>query len=627
MNITQLRNFNGFSLKNPSTFQNAISVIIGRNGSGKTRFLNSIVNGSCNIELNETILQNSQIKLISSHEFNPNLGQFFEKNRHERSIESICNALKNYKDNLEILIQDGAANYREVISPRAIYMAIKKIANAVEKNPRELTQEDILLHYTEENENIIGHLNVREMFSDYIRKIWQNKYNGFLLTLGESVPHYNDEEFKEKFGERPWIPLNNILSFIFDGKYHFNPPSETDRTLSEPTDLLDESGTIITPPMLSSGENTLLWMALTLFNSQYGKQTLSAAPKLILMDEPDAFLHPKMVDKLFQTLEIFTKNFGVKIILTTHSPTTVALAPNDFIYLIKNNEVSEIDKDSAISELLSGVTQISIDPENRRQVYVESLYDHAIYQLIYDKLVKKSKHLDKKINLTFISSGPKVSKGHIINSAKFVGIVDEEKLNQLAELINGAGNCTQVEGTVNELIENGNRTVRGVIDWDLKAHDTKFVKVLAKDHCYAIENLIIDPICTLLFLHKKWPTEYPIKDFCEEEVHWSDWIKDEKLLQKSMDYFIFKISGKKNARNTETEYLNGIKLLSDKDYLQIHSKDLPDLAMKEFKRLTSTIGNKKRGLMYEIAEFSMVHETNGDLIPVQFETIFKALQE
>ncbi|WP_421310251.1 AAA family ATPase [Aeromonas sp. 603696] len=159
-------------------------------------------------------------------------------------------------------------------------------------------------------------------------------------------------------------------------------------------------------------------MALTLFNSQYYDPSAITAPKLLLLDEPDAFLHPKMVVKMYNVLKVFSENFSVKIIITTHSPTTVALSPENSTFMVCSNNVISITKDEGIAELLDGITQISINPENRRQVYVESQYDADVYQAIFSKLVHNSELVDSKISLNFVSSGPKMPEQQIIEKAR-----------------------------------------------------------------------------------------------------------------------------------------------------------------------------------------------------------------
>src|SRR5690242_1820462 len=102
-------------------------------------------------------------------------------------------------------------------------------------------------------------------------------------------------------------------------------------------------------------------------------------PKVLLLDEPDATLHPAMIQSLLRVLDhIFCQRYGVKVMLVTHAPTTVALAPEESIYTMRRKgapRVRSVSRDEALSSLLVGVPRLSIRNEHRRQVFVESEND------------------------------------------------------------------------------------------------------------------------------------------------------------------------------------------------------------------------------------------------------------
>lgn len=52
-------------------------------------------------------------------------------------------------------------------------------------------------------------------------------------------------------------------------------------------------------------------------------------PVLLLVDEPDAHLHPMAQERLVTVLGKAAKHFGTQVILTTHSPSVVRALPND----------------------------------------------------------------------------------------------------------------------------------------------------------------------------------------------------------------------------------------------------------------------------------------------------------
>ena len=75
-------------------------------------------------------------------------------------------------------------------------------------------------------------------------------------------------------------------------------------------------------------------------------------PKLLLVDEPDAHLHPDKQERLIEALEQAANKFGVQVILTTHSPHIVrAASPTANLLWIKEGKVFH-QQDAHIRALL-----------------------------------------------------------------------------------------------------------------------------------------------------------------------------------------------------------------------------------------------------------------------------------
>ncbi|WP_408399245.1 translation initiation factor IF-2 associated domain-containing protein [Paraburkholderia aspalathi] len=75
-------------------------------------------------------------------------------------------------------------------------------------------------------------------------------------------------------------------------------------------------------------------------------------PKLILIDEPDAHLHPDKQERLIEALELAADEFDVQVLLTTHSPHIArAASPAASLLWVNNGQVVE-EQDEAIRSLL-----------------------------------------------------------------------------------------------------------------------------------------------------------------------------------------------------------------------------------------------------------------------------------
>lgn len=315
------------------------------------------------------------------------------------------------------------------------------------------------------------------LFSAYQRQWSQNKLKELARKEGENVDFLSNEQFISKHGIAPWEFLNHILS-VAELDFRINEPYKWDDRPYEPV-LTDIKRNIrVKFNDLSSGERILMSFALCLYHAK-DKNSSADFPKVILFDEIDAPLHPSMTRSLLRTIkQTLVDELKIKVILTTHSPSTVALAPSESIYVMHKhgeNRLRATSKDAALGILTSGVPTLSVNYENRRQVFVESRYDVQYYNHLYD--LSKSE-LDPEISITFIASGP-----------------------------GGNGDCEQVKSLVGQLSAGGNKTVVGVIDWDTRNASAGAILVLGEGERYSIENFLLDPILLcLLLLREKFIT-------------------------------------------------------------------------------------------------------------------------
>ena len=75
-------------------------------------------------------------------------------------------------------------------------------------------------------------------------------------------------------------------------------------------------------------------------------------PRIVLIDEPDAHLHPDKQERLIEALEAAAKEFETQIVVTTHSPNVVrAATPNARLVWMANGEV-RTDDDDTIRKIL-----------------------------------------------------------------------------------------------------------------------------------------------------------------------------------------------------------------------------------------------------------------------------------
>nr|WP_068890411.1 ATP-binding protein [Pedobacter panaciterrae] len=194
----------------------------------------------------------------------------------------------------------------------------------------------------------------------------------------------------------PLVVFNEILdraSFKYKAEYMVSQNIE----YPLPVKLIDrKSGKEVDFQNLSSGETTVLALIFALYNSE----NKGHFPQVILFDEPDAHLHPSLTQIFLEVIrEVLVKEQNVKVILTTHSPSTVALASEESVYCMDRDlgcPVKE-DKRTAINLLSSGLASLTIEESslginyniqkaNTNILFTEGITDKINLETAWDKL-------------------------------------------------------------------------------------------------------------------------------------------------------------------------------------------------------------------------------------------------
>lgn len=290
----------------------------------------------------------------------------------------------------------------------------------------------------------------------------------YLLMLERDI---SKSEIRKQLGPAPWELLNDALAAA-DFPYRIASPLNSSTFYHFFTLTDDRLGIKISPNDLSSGEKMILQLVLWLFNSNYNK-----FPKLLLMDEPDAHLHPFLTIRLLSVLsDVLVNKYGCQIIMSTHSPSTIALAPDDSIFEMKRADPvirRPRSKDYVMGLLSAGLLTVS---SSTKFVLVEDEEDVYFFSTVRDILSEYGQDqdrlaLDPAPSVVFMAA----SLGKGINKAaggKHVVAqwVDKFDLPPLSHMFSG------------------------IIDLDDGNVGTDRIQVIGR---YSIENYLLDPLIVL----------------------------------------------------------------------------------------------------------------------------------
>lgn len=186
---------------------------------------------------------------------------------------------------------------------------------------------------------------IGKVFWDYYIKYKQNKLNEYENNIySKAYNVLSEEEFTKLHGEKPWDVANSILETFDTLKYKFNSPEGLDIFSNYQLKLIhiEKENLNIDFNSLSSGEKVLMALVASVYKSTADNHF----PDILLLDEVDASLHPSMMKNMLGVIEnIFLKQ-DVKVILVTHSPTTIALAPEESVYVMNRSGLDRIEKKS-----------------------------------------------------------------------------------------------------------------------------------------------------------------------------------------------------------------------------------------------------------------------------------------
>ncbi|MFQ9317153.1 AAA family ATPase [Dysgonomonas mossii] len=368
-------------------------VITGENGTGKTQFLSylytkhpsKIVDEDPMMIDDPIFMEETGVHIQNEngdHQFIPNIKITYRdkelKNIVYRNIQTPYVDI-GYSLNVADLISRGRKFVHKYIFYEMYKKSLKEsdyhlISNADNLNKLYIKEREFQQYnahgnineepkvFSTEDKNLIERIMANHEKIDY--SLIQYYYIAYLPTPNSSIFSTNlgflfiQYWARIKAGlvykESPLVIFNEVAKEA-GFRYILQEPIISENETNVTIKLYDnETNNLVDINRLSSGEKVILSLVLAIYTSNTDAQF----PELILFDEPDAYLHPSMSRFMLNVLQnVFVKEKGIKVIMSTHSPTTVALAPEYSLYKMDRNlgRIVKTDQKEAIGLLSEGI--------------------------------------------------------------------------------------------------------------------------------------------------------------------------------------------------------------------------------------------------------------------------------
>jgi len=277
----------------------------------------------------------------------------------QQIVERVVNPLHNQGSNKPQQPRHSFENDTAVLITMAMKLA--------RKLPHDIEHRDVLRAAHYEGETISNDLN--RTFVRY--KVEQFAWAHARSERGDGEVSALIDRYRRE-NEAPWDVLRSILESIRAQvgdpelfNFTFTDPEDDRLTFADHTQYFFETeltnrstGDRYSLWTLSSGERILMSLCLMSLNQALGRRR----PRLLLLDELDATLHPSMVSTLVSRLKELFVAHGTKVVMASHSATTSAIVADDELFRIarKGGEVRirPLQKYAAVHELSDGLVTL-----------------------------------------------------------------------------------------------------------------------------------------------------------------------------------------------------------------------------------------------------------------------------
>lgn len=400
------------------TFEGDLIILSGINGSGKSQLLHIIAkNGKEKLSRKVSQLNNTgedtsvENILLLSFRDNIDLGQDFGQFSVTYKTNYAKNAWDYYKNN----IQHQNNNYWDPIKTKKFndgtiifdgngiknssWRSINRLVDLLKKN---FPSEKVFALTQSEIESILPADFIWRNDNDIVAQVGNLFYIACCDRANKQIECSKSTEIFDNSAwlkTAPWTILNDLFESL-NFKYRFKTDYDFKTPYMDENPKLRDDSEIRRLIDLSDGEKAILKLALVSLDEEISKDI-----KLVLFDEYDAPLNPSLTEAFYHVIEKFYIEKGIQVLITTHSPATISLAPeyaqfyevfpqsnaSPKIVKVEQFDYSELrtankqfyDKIKNQDERIVELEKLTKTTE--RMLFVEDKYDQ-IYKIAYLKI-------------------------------------------------------------------------------------------------------------------------------------------------------------------------------------------------------------------------------------------------
>ena len=369
----------GFEWKDIPQF----AIITGVNGAGKTHLL-SVMKDEKQIDVVDSLGVVKRLILSSSVKNDLNIdGLIKYKNNTTKRLaqrKQYIESIKNYNNAITQTELEKAKTYDKI--------RLQQLDNQIESYQQQITHctrgINNLFTYAYDEElskllSTLGKKEIEEISDDEIREYASPYFN--TLTEIEDFEKFIQQEndlYKTKLSflmdekkfeeakelseqEKSYQAINRLFKKYGFDYYEMMNPFTKDGARNGQILFVGKNGEEVQYGSLSSGERMIVKFIIWAMATDIRGNRINT----MLLDEPDAHLHPSMCKMMVEILQEISMpkehgGSGIRVIITTHSPSTVAFAPAGTLYVMEKDEnndriIKQTSTEEAVRILSDGI--------------------------------------------------------------------------------------------------------------------------------------------------------------------------------------------------------------------------------------------------------------------------------